>query len=432
MIVCTHCQAKNSIDSAFCKSCGREVVEADREVARQANAKLIAEGYTLLAEGRTEEAELVARACIEADDKAAGAYSLLGMCYERADDIVAALDCYEKVVDLNPESALDKIKVTQLRNVLHRRVEAEPEPNRKVALAGALACVILVGAIGAITAVLTRPTEAKALAKTQQPNLVADNSQGFGQIPNQIKDVPQGEQYNPQVDPNSQAQGQPQNQAGSQNAGNTYQGNRSTTNFPPIRTNPGGTGQLSNVDPNAEQNTDPGAGFVPAVPDLNIERREEPKPQNPPTGNQTQAPNPDDPKPENQKPIQASKPNGSIQITPSGNKAKTNGAGGASIEDDPKTSGNGLQVLVRTANQQFITGNFDGAARSYEQARRNGGDNGSISKKLAQCYERLGKKGEAIQEYRAAKRQLESKASTDPAAKSQLETVNQALKNLGG
>jgi len=426
MILCTHCQAKNSIDSAFCKSCGREVSELDREQARQENSKLIAEGYSLLAEGRTEEAELVARAGIEADARAAGAHSLLGMCYERQDDIVSALECYERVVELNPDSSLDKIKVTQLRNVLARRADAEEPVSRKTALAGAMACVVLVGAIGAITALLAQPVGAQAAEKkdSQRPNLVADNAQAFAQLPNEYKNAPQGGQYNPQTqDPNQE---NPVNNSGlTGNVGNGgnggnggYRGNDQGGGGSKSYSNPGSTYSPPTNSGLPLVNEDPGEGYKPVTLDV-VPRPEKTAPQTPPTNTLTGG---EDPDPVEQK---VKKPTGSITITQIGN-------GNGSPKNDPKEDGTSLKALVRTADQQLLTGNYDSAARSLEQAKSRGGDDGSLSKKLALCYDKLGKRTEAIQAYRDAKRQLESKAASDPVAKSRLESVNQALKNLGG
>lgn len=442
MIVCTHCQAKNSVDSAFCKSCGREVLEADRETAREENSKLIAEGYSLLAEGRTEEAELVARAGIEADERAAAAYSLLGMCHERRDDIVAALECYERVVELNPESSLDKIKVTQLRNVLARRVDAEPAPSRRNAFVAAISAVVLVGAIGALAAILTQPTEAKAATKTEPTGGIINNQQGFGDIPDGATKVPQGTQLqNPQIDPNQQANNAAQGNANPPNNGGGNNGYNPPRNNYNLGSGNAGDGRLAAVDNNTNQSNP----FEPVRPDLGVQPREEPKPLGdnntsaaPPNngGNTSNSGAGDDPGPINGGgntggSSAGSKSTGSIMITPSKGNGQGNGGGGQIIPDESRESnGNGLKALVRTANQQMLTGNYDGAARSLEQARSRGGDNGSVNKKLAQCYERMGKKSDAIQLYRSAKKHLES--SNDPAAKSQLDVVNQALKNLGG
>lgn len=431
MIVCTHCQAKNSVDSAFCKSCGREVLEADREIARAENAKLIAEGYTLLADGRTEEAELVARAGIEADSKAGAAYSLLGMCFERRDDIVSALECYETVVELNPDSSLDKIKVTQLRNVLSRRSDEEPVSNRKGALIAAFSCVVLVGAIGALAAVLTRPVDAQAITKDEKPKMVADSGQGFGQIPNEYTNVPQGKQFDVQQNGQGQIQGDPnqtQNQQGQGQTAPNYNTPNSNRNFPPIPNNANnGNGGLSNVD----NRQNPSEGYEPVQ--IGIVPREQ-EPTKPPEN--VSKPAQDDPGPSNNTTANQTpptKPSGSISITPANGGVRPPNGGGQIIDEDPKTSnGNGLKALVRTANEQMLTNNYEGAARSLEQAKSRGGDNGSLNKKLALCYEKMGKRNDAIQSYRNAKKHLESSAGNDPTAKSQLESVNQALKNLGG
>ncbi len=117
-----------------------------------------------------------------------------------------------------------------------------------------------------------------------------------------------------------------------------------------------------------------------------------------------------------------------IKVRPT---SKSNGGGGASLNDDNDSNGNGLKALTSAANDQMLVGRYDGAAKSYERAIQRGGDRGKLGQKLGICYERMGKKSDAIAAYREAKRHLESKSS-DPKAKSQLDAVNQALKNLGG
>lgn len=440
MIVCTHCQAKNSLDSLFCKSCGREVTETDREQAREANAKLIAEGYSLLAEGRTEEAELVARAGIEADPKAGGAYSLLGMCFERKDDIVAALECYETVVELNPDSALDKIKVTQMRNVLARRSEPEAEPNRKVAVFAATAAVLLVGVTGAIVAVMSRDGAANEKTLVQNgtnPTTVAQNQgKAFDEVPGELKNLNPDINAGTQAQQQQQAQTPPQNDPGNgqaQDNGQRSTPNRGTDNtqrytFP---NRPSGGNSLPPVDENRESDEQ----IPPVILDLKPRPGPDPgtQPQNPPTN-----PDQNDPPPvgggggTQTGPAAEPKRAGQITITPHNNRGSGAG-GGQFIDDDPQSTrnnGNGLKAVVKSAREQMQVGSYDSAARAFERARQMGGDNGSVSKNLAICYEKIGKRNDAIQAYRSAKKHLES--SKDPAAKSQLDTVNQALKNLGG
>ncbi len=440
MIVCTHCQAKNSLDSLFCKSCGREVTEADREQAREANAKLIAEGYSLLAEGRTEEAELVARAGIEADPKAGGAYSLLGMCFERKDDIVAALECYETVVELNPDSALDKIKVTQMRNVLARRSEPEAEPNRKVAVFAAAAAVLLVGVTGAIVAVMSRDgaTNEKLLVQNgTNPTIVAQNpGKAFDEVPGELKNLnpdinagtqqqQQQTQTNPQTDPGN---GQSQDNGQRPNPGRGSDSTQRYT-FPPRSGENRGLPEVGEGRESDEQ-------IPPVTLDLEPRRGTDPGTVNQnPTGRQSDQ---NDPAPVGggggqTGPAAEPKKPGQITITPHGGNRNAGAGGGQFIDDDPQSTrnnGNGLKAVVKSAREQMQVGSYDSAARAFERARQMGGDNGSVSKNLAICYEKIGKRNDAIQAYRSAKKHLES--SNDPAAKSQLDTVNQALKNLGG
>ena len=125
MVRCPDCETPNSVDSKFCRFCGAPLPEEERIDAQMKLNELIAEGNKLFNDGRTDEALLIAESAISSSPNDTRALSLKGMCLERAGDLADALELYERVVELNPDSALDKIKVTHVRNRLAAKV-AEP------------------------------------------------------------------------------------------------------------------------------------------------------------------------------------------------------------------------------------------------------------------------------------------------------------------
>ncbi|MEQ1822757.1 MAG: tetratricopeptide repeat protein [Fimbriimonadaceae bacterium] len=422
-MTCTHCKTSNTLDSLFCKSCGREISEQLRELARDENMKLLARGYELLSLGRNEEAELIAKSVLEIDPNAAGAHSLLGMFYEREGETVLALECYERVVELNPDSALDKIKVTQVRNVITRQAQEPAPQNRKLALAAAALVVVLFVSGGVAFAIASSPTKpATKVASNESPVIL---NESFTGTPKLNPSNPTGTQTPESQSQGTEDQGDPEKRiiprGNGNNAGNGNSGNYDASNAqrPPLTG--GGTPTLPNPK---EDPKETGDAWRPVTV--------EPSRQTAPPETVTEDPKPEGgSNPPAQNPQPEDKARG-ITIVPRKGPGKSTGTGGTFIDPQPEKNGNGLTAVVKSANDQMMVGKFDGAAKSLERAIQMGGDRGKLNQKLGMCYERSGKKSEAISAYKSAKSHLESKASSDPKAKSQLDSVNQALKNLGG
>lgn len=414
-MTCTHCKTNNTLDSLFCKSCGREISEQMRELARDENMKLLSRGYELLSLGRNEEAELIAKSVIEIDPNAAGAYSLLGMFYEREGEMVLALEAYERVVELNPDSALDKIKVTQVRNVITRLAQ-EPAPvNRKRALVGAACAILVVACTGAAIAIANSPKDnaGTKVASNGSGVLLNESFNGApkaaagtgGTLPTEQQSDPNAEQR----DPNGNRIMDPPNTRNNQ----TYSG-------PRVDPNPNiGLPQVGSEEPKPLDRDFRPVTIAPPSNPPTQDKQEDPPPDLDNTSKTTTEPDPRD-------------QYKGITITSSKKQPTSTGSGGAFIDPDPDKGGNGLTAVVKSANDQMMARKFDSAAKSLERAIQMGGDRGKLNQKLGICYEQSGKKSEAISAYRSAKSHLESKAATDPKAKSQLDSINQALKNLGG
>ncbi len=132
MVVCPDCQAHNSVDSVFCKRCG---VKLPNDVVREAQQVIqqnLSQGYILFNEGKTEEALVIANDALFGDPESCSALALKGMCLERDGRMAEGLSCYEHALTINPDSALDRIKVNQLRNMLASEILVKAKNDPKI------------------------------------------------------------------------------------------------------------------------------------------------------------------------------------------------------------------------------------------------------------------------------------------------------------
>lgn len=416
MIVCKHCSAKNELDSKFCKSCGLGLSDEDRDRARAEVEKLVADGYSLLGQGRTEEAAMIAEKVLEDAPDFAEALSLLGMCHERNHEPLAALTCYERVVELRPDSALDKVKVQQLRKAISREALEVKQPNRSLALVGALAAIVLVGSIGGIVATLVARPASAAMNADPAPEPAAG-----APFSNKELNVP--------TKPNAAApEAQPDANPGADVAAGA--GDRVRNDQPRVVI-PSGRGPAVLPDPSgrgggseAVGSEDPGTQPVrPPINDIVVV----------PSGGGGR-PNPEDPQPETTRPggggaeTEPEDPMKGIEIKV--HKGTPVGNGGS---EQVGNSEGGLTTLLKAAREQFMLGKWASAASMYERALRAGGDPGSVNQRLGQCYQRLGRNGDAIAAYSRAEAALQAQVNAGrSSAKPALDAVRQALQNLRG
>lgn len=414
MVECIACQTKNSLDSKFCRNCGKGLPADLLQSERQKLDDLLSEGYKAFSSADTETAMLIAQNAVQADPSSVSAHSLLGMCHERAGNYAEALDCYERVLELNPDSALDRIKVGQLRQRITSHLTVETKPNRGLALAAAAATVVFVISIGAVIALNNKPKPVASLsgsdigqanqitgfeseshvgANQEQP--VTNNS---AQQPNQGVQTGTGGQVNPPANPNNGS-----SRVNVPTGGlpvTPYTGTQlpNPTEVPPVRIE----GPIPKGEPSKGNETGPVQ--APPEPDPTFEEaKEDVKPK-------------DDP--------------GVIMIKRSGGGA-TKVGGSQTIPE--KTNDNAS--VSRRAREAFQLGKFDDAARLYEGALRQGADPASTNQRLAQCYEKLGRTADAIAAYNRAISAYQNAISAGgDSARLQvaLDSCKRAVKVLGG
>lgn len=424
MISCIKCSTSNTLDSTFCRKCGAVISEIDIQEARTELEKLVEDGNHAFNENRTDDALAIADSVLVSDPVNTSALWLKAICHERRGEIPLALECSDRIVELNPDSELDKIRRTQLRNKLNNTLIIHDEPDRKMAMMGAAAAVILVICIGLLTANLIQ-------GRNQPPAVVADH---VVTDPSTSVENPPMTQQAPGTDATSVIQS-------NQNPGNQ---------FVP---GPGDEGAITRSNPNGDPVSNPPAPQfrAPTLPSGNANGPlpiasgsksgiGEVGPVTPvytgsvpvnPTSNGASK-GTDDPDGTNfavnNDPTPPADDPGQIVINVHNNPSPGAQPSGASA--------NGAEALNRTALQAFQLGNYSQAANLFEQALRQGGDPVRINQRLGQALERLGRTGEAIDAYRRGVQAGEAaiaQGKPNPAGiRASMDSSQQALKKLGG
>jgi tetratricopeptide (TPR) repeat protein len=409
MVPCKLCGKLNSLDSTFCRSCGERLPEDEVQAAQEANAKLVAEGQRLLAEGRPDEAAMTAEEAIARNPSDVTALALLGDCREREGRIEEALECYEQIVDLNPESPLDRIRVAHLRKALTAQaVEVTNPRGRRNALLAALLTTVLIIAVGATIILLT---DKEQPATKQDPSLQASNQQQ-------------------PIQPYQPVTQTPPTENGTGNAADQGAPKSGTPSAPDL-----GQYRTDGTRPAAISGSLPGVGESGVFP-IEGNRNNTIVPDGPAT--KTGSPTPDptapkiDPDPEVKAPVDPPYKRPSIvRITPS--KGGNTNIGGSTTIGPSGNSPQEADTLVRVARQNFLAGDYTRAADAYAKALRAGADKGSTNQRLAQCYEKLGRRDDAVQAYQRAITGFEGRTGTDrQRAATAIDSCKQAIKLLQG
>jgi tetratricopeptide (TPR) repeat protein len=126
-----------------------------------------------------------------------------------------------------------------------------------------------------------------------------------------------------------------------------------------------------------------------------------------------------------------------VEIRPSAGSEQSGKSGGGSepVAPDSPDARTSAEVLIRTARDAFVRGDYGRASDAYEKALARGASRGSTNQRLAQCYERLGRKGDAIAAYERAVAAYQSQLAgggDNSRIQAALDSSRQALKNLRG
>ncbi len=187
MIICQSCQTKNTTDSRFCNMCGAQLEDAIPDVKPEQISTLLSQGYELIHEEKGTEALFLADAILKIDPENSSALALKAMSHEQRGELDKAVEVYEQIVILNPDSTLDRIKLTQIRKTLETQPikdELEYRSRKTVAILSGAAAVLLFASTGIVVALTSKRTdnvsekeEPKEIIKGfEQPNIVSYNN----------------------------------------------------------------------------------------------------------------------------------------------------------------------------------------------------------------------------------------------------------------
>lgn len=447
MVPCKSCHTPNSLDSTFCKKCGTSISAEDLKEATVKLDKLVEEGNTLFNAGRTDEALAIAESAVLANPSSSAALSLKALCHERRGEFAEALDCADKLVELNPDSEFDKIRRSTLRQKLQSDLRVPPGPDKGLAIMAAVASVVLVICIGVLLAKLKNSNDGERLASNGNETFVTGTQPNLSGTSNTVTKTPT-DNSNPQTTSggSTEPSGAPAKETTPTPAAGKPSPEPKTDESKPI--DPNATDTLPKPDNNG--------GFVvtpvhPPTTDVSTNPVATPKKAEgeEPTRRTTStdpAPitNPVDPSPaptEDPGQVQITVHPASVRNTGTRPRGGTSGqtGGGGSTSSNPEESrigGNGLQALIRVGSQQFQLGNYAGAAKSYDQAVRNGGDPIILNRRLAQAYERIGRNSDAVEAYRRCIAAIDSELNSGRGNRTRLSSTRdlclQAIKVLGG
>jgi tetratricopeptide (TPR) repeat protein len=431
MVACPKCTLNNTLDSLFCRKCGATLPVSVIEEEQEKLKEIVIKGMSSFEAGKTEEAMMIADHAVMANPSYADAFALKGMVHERKGEYAEALDSYETVVALNPDSTIDKIKLNQLRNAFAQKKAGAPSPDKKVAALMAIAATLLIGSVGFATVRLMNSSGNKTVpvttTNTTRPIISPPNNQlANTQTP---------------VLNNTPSQPVAQNQAQGNSGGN------SVDDVQPIRSN----GQASNqsqpertrnpILPNQGQRTrstptggrggnNEGQEVRPLIPNvgevLPPQNNSQPVPEPGGGGN-----------------FRKPQPNGDPPTRPvdqnQNEKARETNAGVMEVsisKGNGKPKGNPeADTLQKTGNERMKAGDADGAAKAYEGANRAGSSSGKNHQRQAQALARQGKNSEAQAAYQRAisayQSDIQSGKGNRDSNEAGLASCRAALKQLG-
>ena len=395
MVSCKQCATSNSLDSVFCKRCGAILAEDQVEEARIKLEALLKEGFHSFNEGRTDEALAIAETALVSDPGSVSALTLAADCHVRKGQIAPALELMERVVELNPDSELDKIKRNQLRSQLMTRLDVSESGDGRLALTAAIAAGIIVICLGAIWA-----NYSNRLAETNAREALASRTASTTPSTSSNNILGSAGTSNPASSPTN----------GGWPAASNSGPSTATGDVQPIRSD--GSSDSSGSRNDGIGDLPKFTGKLPLPGPINNNQPIEITPVNPEPPSRgvtvkpkvTQAPNKgEDPDPptelgpiDDTSPATAERDNGVYEIAVS----HPNGRTGTSRNDGP-TAG-GAEALTRTGVQQYQLGSYSSAAGTLERALSMGADPVSVNQRLGQAYEKLGKGNDAATAYKRA------------------------------
>lgn len=371
-------------------SCGHPLDAAEPQPAEAATVEeMVQDGYRLLAEGKEEEALFVAKAALAKAPDDPSALALKGMALEALDDIPGAIACFERIVELNPTSTLDRIKLEQLQRRLYDTPSLyEPRESSWPAVLAGIGATLVVAALGVLLA-LTRGG----------PQPVASN-------------VPEVSAF--QSSPSAPAPSQPTNPppaTGTQTQEPSAGGNAPSPLQRPSFSAPnyGSANAPLIITPDSMN------GALPAVGPSGTTQEQTPPP------NETRPTQPaKEPGDDNViQPKEEPKNTGIIRITPHQDRSESSGSGALESEN-----------IYRIALEKMKAGDYRGAIADFQKSLSGSSQPALTHQLIGRCYRNLGDFENAKAHLRRALQLFES--SKAPGAQAGAEACRRELAAIGG
>jgi tetratricopeptide (TPR) repeat protein len=381
--ICNECQTQNPAANAFCTACGHKL----QPILVRDVGDSLQEGYRLVSEGRPDQALLIASAVLRKQPEESGAYALMAMAHEEKGDIPEAIRCYEEVVRLRPESKIDAIKLSQLKEQAQTPSAAVRGAKRGLAMALSVGAALLAVAVGLAFA-WPRGDEPE---KQPDTTLLADNSARGFKVPDQGMTQPSATGENPAAQAPPTAEPHNNVSPPSPTSGGQPTGRVNRAVLPPA-------GPSSAV-------RNPGQSNQPLRVEITPEQLPKTAATTPPSSTEPPAAKPGDENVIEKRP-------GQINISESRRGNPT----------DPNVSEN----TYRIAQDKMKAGDYRGAIRDFQAALSGSDKKALIHQLIGRCYTRLGDKSSAKQHFEAALSMYEAAG-----AKSAADAVRREIGLLG-
>lgn len=424
MVSCPKCSINNTLDSLFCRKCGVTLPPSVIEDEQAKLKEMVSKGMHFFENGNSEEAMAIAEHSVMSNPSYAEGYALKGYVHEKRGEYAQALDCFETVVSLNPDSAMDKFKLNQLRNAFANRQAGGPQTDRKSAALMAAAATLLIASVGFISMRLVQTSATKTVSSSNVP-LNLSNQTGDSQ--------PKSSSNPAQSSVSTPTNPTPQPSLTSQPAPGDVPAVRTNENADRDRTERVASRALPSsrrssapeffepVTPSPMQGeigrSGGSRGSLPAASGGSV-----PSPSNTPSSSQGGSVGNDPrpiPMPREQKPEENP---GQISVSISKGSSKSQ----ASQSGDNFT---------KVGNERMKSGDTEGAAKAYDAASKSGSSSGRTYQRQAQALKRQGKDAEAANAYRKAieayETDIRSGKGNKEANEAGLAACRQALKVIG-
>lgn len=437
---CTDCGARNAEISNYCKQCGHKLDRAaaariseeafDRALPLEEQVSALLErAYRLRKSGELAAAVRLCEEALRLNPESTSVHSLLGQIHEQMGNHDSAIQEYERVMQLNPGSIADRVKLDELRGdrlpaPLHPRASPHivmsdhslPNPNGRqlLGMAGIAGVLMLLGGLLALQFLHSRDDKAnlqaaagpghsanRSGAGTSQPEALpgagAGTNNGASNPAGAVASNP-GAPVTPNYVPYA-----------------SYSPPPVYVQVPPrpIYVRSGGSyaasaaarrgGRLPSMA-NTVRSIDDGGGEHVRLPDepISITVHPDGGPEPPPLESSVNPPKGSNTPPAKTLP-KGNAANGGARAIPPKITIHTNGDGGSSADSSVTPPETQAQSQIAIASDKFKKGEYDGAIKAYRRSLSGAGSqSGYVFQQMGICFQRIKDKASAIDNFTRA------------------------------